>query len=358
MCTTWRVVTFMESVMLPTFLPPEKTAAAKDVSEFRSFLETDFAVQYRTGALSDVNLLAGGEIEFRGEFLPTTQSLLESAAAFIGMPLPYAYDIDFGLFQHNFEQRKHSENCAVKLAVVAGRCVGMAKGDYEPARTIDVIDALSSVIDGIWNVQKGSLSDGYVELDLVSKDFVLEPAVGDEIRVGIRISNSETGGCGLKAALFTHRLVCSNGAVMKDAIGTVRWAYDNRMVYNTSIAKFANGVLALQPRQQRLVDIYRAAVDNPMPEEDLIRAWRRVRSAANLSIEETDRALELSAEERHRISANVAERRAAGLGPRPSSWDTLTIHNRITAAAKSFSLRRRSRLERIGGDMLPIAALN
>jgi hypothetical protein len=172
------------------------------------------------------------------------------------------------------------------------------------------------------------------------------------IRGGIRISNSETGGCGLKGSLYTLRLVCSNGAVMSDSLGTVRWSYDRRVTYAASIAKFCNSLVNLQNKQTQLKGVYSTAIERPILQEDVTRLWRRIRSAGNFTPEHTDQILGITDEVRRRLASAVAGRRAANLPAEESEWDLFTTHNRITAAAKSLPFRTRSRLERIGGDVL------
>ncbi len=344
--------------MLPTYLPPEKLAETNELGQARKFLETEFAVTYINAPLRALNLLAGAVVEVDGHTLPATQNFLESLASNIGMPAAYAYDIDFSLFQYNFLQRKAEKDHPVKVCVIGDRAVGLAPGDYRPAVTTDVLDALPPINEKVWKLQKSSLSDRFFEIDLLSEDFVVTPMPGDDIRVGIRITNSETGDFGLRASLFTHRLRCSNGAVMTDQLGVVRWNYDKRMTYVSSIAKFASAVPVLWDGQKKLKDVYAAAIQRPVPEEDVVRLWRRIRSAAKLAPERADSILGISSDERHRLTAAVADRRAAGQPAEASTWDVFTIHNRITAAAKAFPMARRSHLERIGGAVLGGYPLN
>jgi hypothetical protein len=344
--------------MLPTYLIPEKNVATNDVNELRTFLETDFAVRYIRGSLRDLDLLPGATIEIHGEMFPCTQNILEDLASFIKMPLGYAYEIGFPLFQRNFLERKAATDQPVQLCILRGLAVGLVGGHYRPARTLDVLDALPLLHEETWKIQKCSLADRGVEIDVLSDDCVVEPTPGDVIRTGIRISNSETGGCGLKASLYTHRLICSNGAVMSDSLGTVRWSYDKRVTYVSSIAKFSNSLLNLRNGQTKLKDIYSTAVGLPLLEEDLTRLWRRIRAAGNFTPEHADRILGITDTERRRLGSAVAERQGANLPAEKSDWDLFTIHNRITAAARSLPFRTRSRLERIGGDVLSVYSTN
>lgn len=345
--------------MSPQSSPPQENfTATHDAAELRNLLETEFVTIYTSASLSDLNLCAGAVIEVGGQSLQCTKAFLKDLAAFIGMPLRYANDIDFGLFRHNFEERKWVTDRRVQVCIVGGCAAGLARGDYRPALTLDVLNALPLADEKFWKLQKACLSARNVEIDFVSEDFCVEAKKGDVIRAGIRISNSETGGCGLKASMFTLRLVCLNGAVMSDGVGSVRWSYDNRMAYMSSINQFVHNLLRLRDRQDDLRRIYAAAVERPVFEEEVSRLWRRVRSAGHFTPEEADAVLGLTAEERRRLTSAVAGRQAAHEPAAESVWDLFTIHNRVTAAAKLYPFGLRSRLERIGGSVLSAAAQN
>jgi hypothetical protein len=344
--------------MLPKALPQENSAATTSGAELRNFLEATFVVTYVLASLRELTLLSGAILNVCGQMFPCTQSFLEDLAGFITMPTDYAYAIDFDLFVHNFHERKRIKDQAVQVCIVAGRAVGLAAGDYRPARTIDVLNALPSADEGFWNVQSATLNDRNVEINLVSEDFVLEPIPNDVIRCGIRLSNSEAGGCGLKACFWTLRLICLNGAVMSDSLGTVYWNYDRRVTYVASIAKFIAQLVNLRNKQDQLKQIYSNAVSRPLLEEQFPRLWRRIRSAGKFTPGLTNLILGIDDQERRRLVSAVASRQAANESPEESPWDAFTIHNRITAAAKLFPFAVRSRLECIGGDVLNAWAQN
>jgi len=338
--------------MLPDSLAPEKNAVAKNVAELRDLLENQFAMKYVVASLRDIHLLPGGAIRVHGDVIPFTQKFLEDIAAYIAMPTSYAYEIDFQLFSHNFLERKGIKDQAVRICIVAGRAVALARGEHRPARTLDIVDGLPAAGLGSWKLQKALLSDRGVQIDLLSNEVAVEPTPGDVVRAGIRITNSECDGPALKAAVYTERLICFNGAVMKDNVGVVRWNYDKRVTYLSSIAKFTSSLGQLRDKQDELKNIYSKAIGRPVEEEELARLWRRIRTAGGLTPERTDLILGLSDQDRRTLIASVNERRAANQPTAPSHWDVFTIHNRITEAAQSLPFGARSRLERIGGEVL------
>lgn len=341
--------------MLPIDIATEKFAHTTDVTEFRDFLEGDFRTTYLDASLADLQIDAAGHVELCGKRLPFTRNFLEQVSKFIRMPLTYAYDIDFDLFLHNVDQRKKHKNRPIRIPVVSGRAVGLADGAYKPAVTTDVLDEIAANRGpGQWVFQKASLSDDGIEIDLLNDRKPIEPLPGDEIRDGLRITNSESGGYALKAALYTYRLICSNGAVLADQLGTVRWTYDRRMTYMASIRQVVRGLNVLAERNSAVTLAYEQATQTQMLEEDFSRTWRRVRS--ELSPEAADAVMGVTADHRREIQAAVRERASSGEPSVAAPWTVYELHNRITAAAKEHTFRRRARLEEIGGDTLALTA--
>ena len=213
--------------MLSEIAIPEKGADANSFPELREFLESDFHTTYFPTVLDRIQLRPDGMIEFDGRRMPSTQSFLEALGKHIGMPLAYAYAIDFDLYRHNVEQRKERCSKAVTVCCHRGTAVNLAGREYRPAQTVDVLDKIES--ETIWQLQRAHVDDGGVEISLIEPGRVAAMAPGDEIELGVRISNSETGFGSLKASLYSLRLVCTNGAVMADQLGTARWNYDRRV---------------------------------------------------------------------------------------------------------------------------------
>ena len=52
------------------------------------------------------------------------------------------------------------------------------------------------------------------------------------------------------------------------------------------------------------------------------------------------------------VTQRMGHRALTAERPHPTSWEAYALHNRITAAAQAFGLVQRTRLERIGGDLL------
>jgi hypothetical protein len=340
--------------MLSDTAVPEKEVQTSDPDELRNLLETDYKTTYYPTTLDHICFLPSGEIQFDGHQMPYAPGFLDAAANAIGMPLGYAYDLDLDLFRANFEQRKHPRSKAVTICRNRGIAVNFCDAEYRPARTIDVLRGL---VDGnSWTMNIALLSDRGVEINYIQPGFAVVPAPNDVIELGIRISNSETGYTGLKASRSSLRLVCTNGAVMTDHLGTARWNYDKRVAYDTSISHFQKDVFKLGERQGAQVQLYERVLQRNLLDREFVNLWRRLRTSS-ITVPEVDRMLGLSPDERQAIQVAVRER-PAGLPAVPTDLSTWDILNRITSAAQRMDFVRRARLERIGGGLLAEVSSN
>jgi hypothetical protein len=333
--------------MLSEIARPEKNVTVHTLDETQELLETHFKVDRFQTTLEHIHLRPDGHIECEGRILECGQFFLESLAQSIGMSLGYAYDIDFELLRDNFERRKKAKCTALTICVSHDTAVGLAPEQYRPARTVDVLREAARQTR--WELREARINDRGIDINLIEpgRKAAVEP--GDDIELGIRLSNSETGYAGCKALFFALRMVCTNGAVMSEHRGSARWNYDQRVNYATSIQKFGKDVLKLAGRQESQTQLYSPALNRILLDNQLDNLWRRLRTS--LPATSVDTVLGLSLEERQTIHSAVRHR-AFGLPPQPTSHRLWDVHNRITAAAQRLDFARRSRLERIGGLML------
>jgi hypothetical protein len=157
----------------------------------------------------------------------------------------------------------------------------------------------------------------------------------------------------LKAAAYSYRLVCTNGATMADEIGIARWLNDPRMTEAGSLLAFQKGLTLLADKLESVAALYQAAIDRPVPDIELWNAWRRV--ARHLPRSEADDVLGVSEDERRDLQQLVRLR-----GPRElavaKARDHYQANNRITHAAHGRSFRIRRGLQERGGEFLCRAA--
>ncbi len=263
-------------LMLGDIAAPEKEVLARSTDELRDSLETSFKTTYFHTSLDHMRFLPSGQIQFNDQEMPCAPGFLDAAAIAIRMPLDYAYRLDFGLFQQNFECRKAHCSRAVTICCNRGIAVNLADPDYRPAHTADVLRGLVGA--SFWTLNGARVSDRGVDINLIQPGCTVTPEPGDVIQFGVRLSNSETGYTGLKASLFSLRLVCANGAVMADQLGTVRWNYDRRVAYTTSIEKFLNDLFKLRGRQEVQAQLYDELLQLNLLDREFVNVWRRMRT--------------------------------------------------------------------------------
>jgi hypothetical protein len=333
---------------------PEKSVLARSLTDAREFLEQDFQTTYLSTELSRINFRADGAVEFEGHVMPYTPGFLETVTAKAGMPLGYSLDISPQLYRANFDERKHTETKAVTVCINRSMAVNLATDDFRPVRTTDLLATL--IGDLTWKFKDARITDRGVDVNLIQPGRVIEPAPGDEIELGVRISNSETGFTCCKASLYSHRLVCSNGAVMADRVGTARWISDKRVAYSTSVDKFHTDLNKLLNRQTLQADLYDNRLQRPLFERQVVNLHRRMKGE-RIEMAAIDRMLGLLPEERSQMQARVRARMPGqpDVATALSLWDA---HNNITAAAQRLDFHRRSRLEVLGGELLSDPALN
>ena len=328
---------------------PEREVSAGTLAEARDLLEADFRAVYVPTTLDRITLASDGTADVDGVGMLMAPPFLDALAAAIGMPLGFAYGLSAELFRHNFEGLKHRHSRAVTVAHHRGVAVNLAAADYRPVRSADVVATLQH--QDFWTLRAARIGDRGVDLDFVRPGREVTPLPGDVVETGVRVTNSETGFGPLKGSLFSLRLVCTNGAVMADALGTARWNHDPRVAYETSLNKFRSDLDRLSGRQAQQAGLYdHGLLQRPLTAREVVNLWRRLRGSP-IEAPAVDRILGLEPGARAALQASVRER-TAGLPALPTQLSLWNVHNRITASAQRLDFARRSRLERIGGGML------
>jgi len=96
-------------------------------------------------------------------------------------------------------------------------------------------------------------------------------------------------------------------------------------------------------------------LEKTISDKEVVNLWRRIRRA--VEPKKVDYILGIDGMERLRLFEQVRKREAPSISE-PTNLNTYDVHNRITAAAKNFSLITKERLEEIGGDLVWHSTLN
>jgi hypothetical protein len=212
-----------------------------------------------------------------------------------------------------------------------------------------------------------------VEVLQKAESFTVEPVVGDVTRIGIAITNSETGGPLPVAKGYTLRLICTNGSTMRiDDDDTQRrplgrFSSDWRCTMERRFGRFTDDLRSLMQSMQgkcsTLQTAYRRMAETKLDDVQFYNWYRQAqylfRSMANSS-DHIDRLFGVKQDDRQEFFKRERERqsvkRAATTAVEPPqstgliAWE---VFNGMTAAARDeIHYHRRTGLEHLAGDVV------
>jgi hypothetical protein len=215
-----------------------------------------------------------------------------------------------------------------------------------------------------------TFSDVGMQVELLRKEesFTVEPVVGDVTRVGVAITNSETGGPLPLAKGYTLRLVCTNGSTVQTDAKLYRFSSDLRCSPEWRFNKFAEALQSLMQEMQAKCGALRTAYQRMAEDElDDVRFHDLYRQAQYLSrgIADSSDAIDdifgVGKDDRQKFFKRVRERqnkrrdgtRAVIEPPQSTGLIVWDVFNGITAAARDeVRYSRRTALENLAGDVM------
>jgi len=80
----------------------------------------------------------------------------------------------------------------------------------------------------------------------------------DRVQLGVQVRNSEDGSLGFGIDMFTFRLICSNGAIVRTGELEIKtyWKHTKGLVLD--VGKIKNTILQIVDRGRDIIDVYRA----------------------------------------------------------------------------------------------------
>jgi hypothetical protein len=244
------------------------------------------------------------------------------------------------------------------------------KPPFQPLSNLAFLHLLEKVWSDNEIETRITISDRGVQAELLYLDdaFTIEPKVGDITRVGIAISNSETGGPLPVATGYAFRLTCTNGNKIRHNVGDVRFSSDWRCTWENRGNRFTNDLKSLKQNiQDKFGDLqiaYRRMVDERLDDLHFYDWYRqteylfrgiaeRSKHIDNIFGVEPDQRREIMNRERQRRR----ERRDANTTviepPQSTDLNTWDVFNGITEAARDeLRYQRRTALEILGSDVI------
>lgn len=337
-------------------LAESREVTVHDPRELTEILNTDFTVEHLQTTNNQVKLREDSTLEVGNRCWPYTDHVHDQLAASLKISPSFDNSITYRRFCEIHEWRKFDLPCAMTLCISNGTIVGIAKGHYGygsskngVAKTTDVLNAIK--VDDVWEFESATVSDSGTKINLLVPGETVEPEEGDILKIGLELSNSETGGRRLMCNLFTLRLFCTNGMTQKTDRTSVYYTEFGNLSYDSKIRAFAKRFEeAKSTALESAVELYEGITEAPILDTDLLSLHRTIkrRVGAKLNVDDV---LEISPSVRTEIFNRVRERDRFDR-PQPTDLLAWTVHNAITATARDQRLLIRQSLEQIGGQVL------
>jgi hypothetical protein len=377
---------FVASQQFPDFFAPEQFFQSHDIEESLHFCAEHFAYTQSEIPVAQISMDEALVLSVDGQHYHLTEKAHSDLCSILSIPIAFAYAIPTDLTALIVQRLKslHAQSVIVvaredtivslvdplKWAKDEGQSRAKKKPHYLPVTNLLLLHMLEKVWSGQDADTRIILSDIGMQVELLQKaeSFTVEPVVGDVTRVGVAITNSETGGPLPVAKGYTLRLGCSNGATVHTDAKLYRFSNDWRCSMEWRFDKFAAALRSLMQDMQikcgALQTAYRRMAGAELDDVQFYNWYRKVqylsRSMAKSS-DHIDRIFGVIQDERQEFFKRVRERQRtmrsttpAVIEPRQSTgliaWE---VFNGITQAARDeMHYHRRTGLESLAGDIV------
>ena len=218
--------------------------------------------------------------------------------------------------------------------------VGFTSEDFTPVRYTDLLRVVNPPSEAM--MESVRVNDENMVVNIV-KHREIEPIKGDISKVGNRLQTSNTGFGNLSINTLIFRLVCANGATVSKEYGGATFSLRGR----ASRDILTDGMMFVN---QAVIDVEHIAsgldrmVQLPIGEMRLPTGQRFGARVPALEL--------LPVRVREVIGKEQTEHFFKDTLPETPSYN---IYNNITQAAQRYDLKRRSRMEQIGGSLLSVS---
>jgi hypothetical protein len=370
----------------PYFLAPERICKSMDIAESIQICETHFAYTKREIQIAQISMDDSFMLSVDGQPYRLTQHALSGLCTILGIPFSFALSIPTALTALNVHALKEIPTQAVIMIVRNDVVVTFLdpmkwaktedgvrtkkKPHYLPVTNLSLLQMLEKVWSGEDVDTRITLTDHGMHVSLVNQadTFTLEPVVGDVSRVGIAVTNSETGGPLPVARGYTLRLICTNGATVPTDTKLYRFSNDWRCSWQWRLDIFAKALQCLMQDMQgkcgALQAAYTRMVEAKLNDVQLYNWYRKVQYLSRsipTSSDQIDRIFGVEAKQREEFFTRVRDRQrairsgtsAAIEPPQPTGLIAWEVFNGITEAARDeMYYHRRAGLESLAADVV------
>ena len=196
---------------------PETKIRFTDVHMFINHLEKQ-ENKDKVVSLNDLNYRNG---KLNGN--QVNQTGIETLLSRIKIPYRYANDIPEDLLAYNIN-RMLGENGSekAKLRFQNGVVRAVVSEQYQPVDDLDLMREIAKRVNGTYQTKNVVVSDRFTRISVVNNDKPIEAKKDDVWYGGFDMFNSGTGFHAFLLFDYLWRMWCSNGAVSKEALSSVR----------------------------------------------------------------------------------------------------------------------------------------
>lgn len=315
-------------------------------------------VSYKNIAVTET-----GTIILNGEERQITKWGFEKFCGMLGIPRPFARKIPEDLLNDNINRllkEKPGEEKALFFSTNKG-LLGVGNDKADPFSNVDFLTQMATIHSSKMDVHDIIVNDRGVTINFFTGLPQLEPKPGDIVQVGFNAHNSDTGGLPTASHLFLYRLICSNGAIMREMWGSAKRTYNRKITKETALLNFAKETEDISTNAALLSDCFVKMCEVQVPDEYFKRCWTSVKRVVG-SDATVDEALAITGDDRKEMFARIAKRKGENrkrviIGGAPDIPEVLDrtyfdLYNQVTAMEKTYRLEDKYNLRRAGGDIL------
>jgi len=360
-------VCFVPSQQLPDFFAPEQFLQSNNIGESIDFGAEHFPYTRHEISVAQLSVDQELMLSINGQRYRMTEPAHRDLCQLLRIPIGFTYDIPTDLTATIVQRLKllHAQSVIVvargdtivalvdplKWAPRRGEGRMKKQPHYMPVTNLSLLHLLEKVWSGSDVDTRITISDRGMQVEILHKDesCTIEPIVGDITRVGLAITNSETGGSRPLATGYTLRLVCTNGSTIQQDFGHVRFSSDWRCTMKRRLDRFTAALQSLSQAMRdkcgHLQTAYERMAHTYLEDVLFFNLYRQAQYLARgvaQSSDYIDRLFGVEPDQRHEIIGRVRHRQrelrrgnTAALEPSQST-DLLAwqVFNGITAAAR------------------------
>lgn len=330
----------------------EKEQNFTSVDDALKSLAQDYRHEKLPLNLCELKLNDNYDFIINGALYKPTEWAFESLLKVLDIPVRFGKKVPNDLLRiivHRLEEEAEKEEKEqVTMAVQGNEVWNIMRKDNK----INLTEVIQTV-GGAKNAFKIKLGVRGAIMDMDMPLGVVEPVVGDVVKIGIRTIASETGGPKPQANLLMQRLVCSNGATASQNYGQLKWGRGSDYTIND----FGLDMAMLDSRAIFLTGALKKLPSQKLNDMTFHYVWNSVRKVLN-DKDGSDKLLSVTEDERDTYIASANHRQKRRLAAGPTEVNAWEAYNVVSALGRDRNYRENEFLARVSGDIVDAVSMN